>query len=185
MAFLTRKEYGELKGWSKQHISKLILNNRLVLNEAELIDVDASEQFLAMTRDPSKVGVTARHTQDKQRPASVPVQVSHLAAQPAIPDYQRSRARREHAQAEQIESQVRKENGSLVEADVVDKAAFEAGRMLRDLLLGMPPQIAPELVAMTDPWDIEKHLTAAIRRTLEDAERMSASDLSRALTTKS
>jgi hypothetical protein len=188
MAFLTRKEYGELKGWSKQHISKLILNNRLVLDEAGLIDVDASEQFLAMTRDPSKVGVTARHAQNKQRtavPHPVPVQQPVAIAQPAIPDYQRSRARREHAQAEQIESQVRKENGSLVEADVVDKAAFEAGRMLRDLLLGMPPQIAPELVAMTDSWDIEKHLTAAIRRTLEDAERMSASDLSRALTTKS
>lgn len=188
MTFLTRKEYGELKGWSKQHISKLILNNRLVLDEAGRIDVDASEQFLAMTRDPSKVGVSVRHANDKQRttlvtpvPSLSPTQLS----QPVIPDYQRSRARREHAQAEQIESQVRKENGSLVEAEVVDKAAFEAGRMLRDLLLGMPPQIASELVAMTDPWEIEKHLTAAIRRTLEDAERMSASDLSRALSIKS
>lgn len=191
MMFLTRKEYGELKGWSKQHISKLIINHRLVLNEAGLIDVEASDQFLAMTRDPSKVGVTARHTQDKQpkTPTSpalpVPVQQSAQVPIPAIPDYQHSRARRENAQADQVETQVRKENGSLVEVDVVDKAAFEAGRMLRDLLLGMPSQIAPELVALTDPWDIEKHLTAAIRSTLEDAERMSASDLSRALSTKS
>ncbi|WP_122429376.1 terminase small subunit [Pseudomonas viridiflava] len=188
MAFLTRKEYGELKGWSKQHISKLILNNRLVLNENELIDVDASEQFLAMTRDPSKAGVSARHADDKLRMEQVaPLIIPQAAvpAQPVIPDYQRSRARREHAQAEQIETQVRKENGALVESAVVDKAAFEAGRMLRDLLLGMPPQIASELVAMTDPWEIEKHLTAAIRRTLEDAQRMAASDLSRALSTKS
>lgn len=180
MAFLTRKEYGELKGWSKQHISKLIQNDRLVLNEAGLVDVDASEQFLAMTRDPSKGGVSARHAQVKQTnaPSIAPANPSL----PSIPDYQRSRARREHAQAEQIEAQVRKENGTLVEASVVDKAAFEAGRMLRDLLLGLPPQIASELVAMTDPWDIEQHLTASIRRTLEDAERMSISDLSRALT---
>ena len=184
MAFLTRKEYGELKGWSKQHISKLIQNDRLVLNEAGLVDVDASEQFLAMTRDPSKVGVSARHAQDKQvsAPTIAPVHPAANASLPSIPDYQRSRARREHAQAEQIEAQVRKENGSLVEASVVDKAAFEAGRMLRDLLLGLPPQIASELVAMTDPWEIEKHLTTSIRRTLEDAERMSISDLSRALT---
>ena len=188
MAFLTRKEYGELKGWSKQHISKLIQNDRLVLNEAGRVDVDASEQFLAMTRDPSKAGVSARHAQDKQgsapatAPATAPVHPPTNASLPSIPDYQRSRARREHAQAEQIEAQVRKENGSLVEASIVDKAAFEAGRMLRDLLLGLPPQIASELVAMTDPWDIEKHLTASIRRTLEDAERMSLSDLSRALT---
>lgn len=122
MAFLTRKEYGELKGWSKQHISKLIQNDRLVLNEAGLVDVDASEQFLAMTRDPSKVGVSARHAQDKQAsaPAFARVHPPANASLPSIPDYQRSRARREHAQAEQIEAQVRKENGSLVEASVVD-----------------------------------------------------------------
>lgn len=65
MAFLTRKEYGELKGWSKQYISKLILNNRLVLDEAGRIDVEASEQNLETTRDPSKAGVSARHQQER------------------------------------------------------------------------------------------------------------------------
>lgn len=35
---------------------------------------------------------------------------------------------------------------------------------------------------MTDPWQIEKHLTAAIRRSLEDAERLSSADLEHALT---
>ena len=178
MTLLTRKEYGELKGWSKQHISKLIQNDRLVLNETGLVDVDASEHFLAMTRDPSKAGVSARHTQNKQivPPIAQPPANTSL---PSIPDYQRSRARREHAQAEQVESQVRKENGALVEASLVDKAAFETGRMLRDMLLGLPPQIASDFVTMTDPWEIEKHLTALLRRTLEDAERMAKENLAR------
>ena len=47
----------------------------------------------------------------------------------------------------------------------------------------MPPQLAPELAVMTDPWKIEKHLTAAIRRSLEDAERLSSADLEHALAT--
>jgi hypothetical protein len=35
---------------------------------------------------------------------------------------------------------------------------------------------------MTDPWLIEKHLTATFRRTLEEAERLSSADLEHALT---
>nr|BFE89982.1 hypothetical protein GCM10020185_05180 [Pseudomonas brassicacearum subsp. brassicacearum] len=61
--------------------------------------------------------------------------------------------------------------------------AYNAGRLLRDQLFGMPPQLAPELAVMTDPWEIEKHLTAALRRTLEDAERLSSADLEHALNT--
>jgi hypothetical protein len=36
---------------------------------------------------------------------------------------------------------------------------------------------------MADPWQIEKLLTAAIRRSLEDAERLSSADLEHDLTT--
>ena len=53
--------------------------------------------------------------------------------------------------------------------------------MLRDLLMGLPKQISPELAALSDPWEVERHLTACLRRVLEDAERVSASDLENAL----
>lgn len=69
-----------------------------------------------------------------------------------------------------------------MERVAVETGAYNAGRLLRDQLLGMPPQLAPELAVMTDPWQIEKHLTAAIRRSLEDAERLSSADLEHALT---
>ncbi|PWK44802.1 hypothetical protein C7534_102361 [Pseudomonas sp. OV226] len=38
MAFVTRKEYCELKGWSRQYVGKLVKSQRLVLNAAEQID---------------------------------------------------------------------------------------------------------------------------------------------------
>ena len=75
--------------------------------------------------------------------------------------------------------------GSQVELEAVKTCAFNAGRLVRDQLLGMPPQLAPELAAMTDPWEIERRLTAAIRASLEDAERMSSADLVLALNHKS
>lgn len=72
-----------------------------------------------------------------------------------------------------------------MELEAVKTAAFNAGRLLRDQLLGMPPQLAPELASITDPWEIERRLTAAIRASLEDAERMSSADLIQALNNKS
>ena len=83
-----------------------------------------------------------------------------------------------------VEADFYKNQGTLVELSAVDTAAYNAGRLIRDLLLGVPTQIAPELAAMTDPWHIEKHLLAAIRRALEDAERMSSTDLQHALSMK-
>jgi hypothetical protein len=76
-----------------------------------------------------------------------------------------------------------KAQGSMVEIVAVQSGAYNAGRMLRDTLLGMPPQLAPELAAMTDPWEIERRLTAALRTRLEEASRMSAEDFGHTLET--
>jgi hypothetical protein len=54
--------------------------------------------------------------------------------------------------------------------------------MLRDLIFGLSPQLAAELAAMTDPWQIEKHLTGTFRRVFTDASRMNAADLEQAMT---
>jgi len=70
----------------------------------------------------------------------------------------------------------------LVERKAVEDAAYNAGRLLRDLLLGMAPQLAPELASLSDPWQIEKRLASALRQTLEDAERLSVADLEQAIT---
>ena len=102
-----------------------------------------------------------------------------------LPDFQKARAHREYYLAQLAEAEFHKVQGSQVELEAVKTGAFSAGRLLRDQLLGMPPQLAPELAAMTDPWEIERRLTAAIRASLEDAERMSSADLVHALNNKS
>ncbi|MNF61794.1 hypothetical protein D3C84_434560 [compost metagenome] len=92
------------------------------------------------------------------------------------PDFQKARARREHFLSILAENEARKSNGQLVE-----QAAFATGRMLRDLLLGLPKQISAELAAISDPWELERQLTAGLRRVLEDAQRLSAADLEHAI----
>lgn len=194
--YLSKSAFAARLGRSPSYITWLKDNNRLVLSpNGKQVDVHATEALIRNTADPSKTAVAERHQQDRiQRDVysqlSSQAEPTSTAAPPLtitpagqLPDLQKARALREHNLAQLAEIELHKAKGSLVALSAVQSGAYNAGRMLRDQLLGMPPQLAPELASMTNPWEIEKHLTAAIRRSLEDAERMSSADLEHALTT--
>jgi len=193
--FLSKSAFAARLGRAPSYITWLKNNNRLVLtDDGKLVDVLASEALIRDTADPSKAAVADRHQQERiQRDVygqlSTSAEPTSTAAPPPaitpagqLPDFQKARALREHNLAQLAEIELHKAKGSLVVMKAVETGAYNAGRLLRDQLLGMPPQLAPELAAMTDPWEIEKHLTAALRRSLEDAERLSSADLEHDLT---
>lgn len=196
MTALTKAEFATRQGWSKPYVSKLAKTGRLVMTADGLVDVEATDRRLSSTSDPSKANMAARHERERiqrkpegqppARPieygASPPVSPQEPLPVEGIPDFQESRAYREFFESRLTESEFHKDRGAHVELEAVKMAAYTTGRTLRDLLLGMAPQLAPELAAMSDHWQIEKHLTAALRRVLEDAERMSSADLIHALT---
>lgn len=178
MTVMTKAAFADSRGWSRPYVSKLVSQGRLVLTEdGKKVDVEASLARLGETADPSKTGVADRHHQDRLEKGVY----AHIAAtaapspepprEVAGPDYQKARARREHALALLAEDEHLKTRGLLVDRSLVDSAAFTAARALRDLLMGIPPKLAGELVTLTDPWEIERRLTLALRRALEDADR--------------
>ncbi|TFY95917.1 terminase small subunit [Pseudomonas nabeulensis] len=192
--YLSKSAFAVRIGRTPSYITWLKGNNRLVLSpDGKKVDVLATEALILETADPSKAAVAARHQQDRiQR--DVYSQLSPLVeptntAAPQQPltakghDFQKARAMREHNLAQLAEIELHKAQGSLVARDAVELGAYNAGRHLRDQLFGLLPQLSHKLAAMTDPWDIEKHLTATLRKSLEEAERMSSSDLERAMTT--
>jgi hypothetical protein len=169
-------------------------NNRLVLSpNGRQVDVHATEALIRDTADPSKTAVADRHQKDRiQRDVysqlSTLVEPTPTAAPPQLtscddkqPDFHKSRALREQSLAGLSAIELRTKQGSLVERTAVEVSAYNAGRLLRDQLLRLSSQLSSEFAAMTDPWEIERHLTAELRRTLEDAERLSAADLDKAI----
>ena len=192
--FLSKSAFAVRIGRTPSYITWLKGNNRLVLSpDGKQVDVLATEALILETADPSKAAVAARHQQDRiQRDVysqlSPQVEPTNTAApqQPITAkghDFQKARAMREHNLAQLAEIELHKAQGSLVARDAVELGAYNAGRHLRDQLFGLVPQLSHKLAVMTDPWDIEKHLTATLRKSLEEAERMSSSDLERAMTT--
>ena len=193
--YLSKSAFAARIGRAPSYITWLKNNNRLVLSpDGKLVDVQASEALIRDTADPSKTAVADRHHQDRlQRDVysqlSSQVEPTSTAAPPLaitpagqLPDFQKARALREHNMAKLAEIELGKAQGSLVSKEAVETGAYNAGRLLRDQLFGPLPQLSHDLAAMTDPWLIEKHLTATFRRTLEEAERLSSADLEHAMT---
>jgi hypothetical protein len=180
MTLMTKAEYADRRGWSRAYVSKLVKQNRLVITPDGKVDAEASDELLAASADPSKTGVADRHHQERLDKGVYSHIAPSAAPSPALPapgvvavgpDYQKARARREFALALLAEDEHRKVRNELVERVQVDTAAFTTARVLRDLLMGIPPKIAGELVTLTDVWEIERRLTQAFRRALEDADR--------------
>lgn len=194
MTVISKTEFAARRGWAKSYVSKLASQDRLVLTEDGKVELEATEALLDKTSDPSKAAVADRHHHDRlQRDVysqlSPLVEPTPTAAPPQLyggdgkqPDFQKARALREYNMARLAEMERLKVEGSLVLKEAVETGAYDAGRLLRDQLFGPLPQLSHDLAAMTDPWLIEKHLTATFRRTLEEAERISSADLEHAMT---
>ncbi|MFV2946436.1 terminase small subunit [Pseudomonas japonica] len=191
MTYLSKSEFAARRGWSKSYVSKLASQDRLVLTADGKVDVEATEALLAQSADPSKAAVAARHEEGRvERDVrthlhpGVDAPTPQSAPQPSKgPDFQKARAHREHYLAQLAEAEFHKVQGNLVERKAVEDAAFTAGRVLRDLVFGLAPQLAAELSGISDPWTIEKHLTRAFRQVFDDAAKMNNADLEQAMTT--
>lgn len=191
MTYLTKSEFAARHGWSKSYVSKLAKQDRLVLTVDGKVDVEATELLLAESADPSKAAVAARHEENRvERDVRSQLQpgvgpTSMLQPDPTsggAHNFQKAKAHREFYLAQLAEAEFKKVQGNLVERKSVEDAAYAAGRMLRDQFFGLAPQLAAELVGMSDPWDIEKHLTSAFRRVFTEVSKMSDADLNQAIT---
>ena len=184
--YLSRSRFAERQGWSPSYVTKLGQQGRLVLSpDGKLVDVVATLARLVRTTDPGKDGVRQHHAAARaERDVGKHVRPDapeEGAGFDADPKYWTNKARREGALAELAELDLAKKRGELVERARVEAAANGAGRMLRDAMLGLPTQLAPELASLTDAFQIEIRMRDAIRRIFADLTKMSADDFTKAM----
>lgn len=68
----------------------------------------------------------------------------------------------------------RKKSGELLEASEVSRDIYEAGTIIKTTLLSIPSRLAPRIVEMDDPREIEAYLTEEFTRALEALSKMMA-----------
>ena len=186
--YLTKSKFAAHQGWSPSYVTKLRDQGRLVMDaEKKLVDVPATLACLRRTADPGKECVRQHHAAARTE-KHVGAHVRHDApasdegpANGSDPKYWDKKTRREGALAELAELELAKRRGELVDRERVEAMAFSVGRMLRDAVLGLPTQLAPELSTMTDSFQIEVKLREALRQVFADTAKMTADDLTRAM----
>lgn len=174
---LTRAEFAKSVGRSKAWVTKMGHAERLVLApDGNLVDIEATLARLEAT------GTLGFDAPRRRRPEAAQKSAKSADKQAsASPTYWTNKSHREGAMAELAVLEVSKRRGELVEAERVRHAAFAVGRLLRDSILALPAQLAPELAVVSDQFAIEQRLRQALRRILDDLAKMSNDDLARAL----
>jgi hypothetical protein len=187
--YLSKSQFAAQQGWSASYVTKLKDQQRLVLSEdGKLVDVAATLAILNRTRDPGKESVREHHAAGRTeknvsaltRP-DAPTDDDPETRSSANPRYWDAKTSRESTLDQLAKLELSKKKGDLVERERVEAMAFASGRMLRDSVLGLPTQLAPELAAMTDPFQIEIRLRDALRQVFADTAKMTVDDLDKAM----
>lgn len=158
-AYARHREALGLPGSSREAVRKAVDEGRISTIDGKIDPVVADIQWAQNTRarfSPEAVKTTAVDIapgQDLVDQASTSTPPAQAAAASPVPSpapesgYSAARTRREVAEAEQAEIELRRVRGDLVEREGVDRAGFEIGRDLRDTMDSAVNSLAAELAA--------------------------------------
>lgn len=137
-------------------------------------DIEAAKRWRSANVRP-RVKAMPAMTDNRQSAAATPA--GGPTDEASRSDYFQAKTRREIAEAAKAEMEMKKMSGALVERDLVELASYEAGRLLRDMVLSVPSKSAAELAALTSPQEVEAHLRESLRRVLAELSRLTRTGL--------
>ena len=89
-----------------------------------------------------------------------------------------AKAKKESYQAHIAELEYLERKGKLVNADGVERAAFQFGRILQKNLVDVfPSRVSMEIAGMTDPWEIEKFIREKMRIELASVSKLKPEEI--------
>jgi hypothetical protein len=154
----SRKERN-LPGGSREAVGKAVEEGRITVDKDGLIDPEVADiQWAKNTR--ARLSPQAASSQDGAAdlvsqaatpaagPSTTPAPTSAPAAPAPDTGYTAARARREIAEAEQAEIELKKVRGELVSWADVQRGGFEVGRELRDAMESSVNALAAELATV-------------------------------------
>lgn len=154
---ISQAAYARHRGCSSAYIAKLKKQGKLVLCPDGSVNQKASDDLLARLQNPAAHAQTeaaskARSGGLKKKPGPKP-----------DADLVNYRLRQEKAKAEKLEMELAKARGELLDRKAVIQAGADAGRTLRDTILGLPAKLAPVLAVEDDPSKVQ----AVLKKELE------------------
>jgi hypothetical protein len=165
--FITFADLAKLKSVSRSAVAqkkqKGILKDAIVkVGNREMLNKDLALELWDKNTDPAR-GVISVATPTKQE---LKKKVETLPDD-AIPDFNVSRARKEHYLSELAKIQVAQQKKELMPVTEIKKTSFQLGRSIRESMANLADRLSNEIAGETDPQAIHKLLTEEHRAALE------------------
>ena len=148
-----RKRTGILEGAIVKHNGKTLLNKDLAMELWDKNTAPVLNQIPAITKKELKK------------------QIDEMPAD-EIPDFNVSRARKEHWNASLAKLQVQQQKKELIPVTDIKKSSFELGRAIRESLSNIADRLAPQCAGETDSQVIHRLLTEEHRNALEEIAKI-------------
>ncbi len=163
---ITFAELAKLRNVSKAAVSKKkktgVLDAAIVNHNGRyLVNKEMAMDLWDKNTDPAR-GIVPMPTKEqlKKKVDALP--------DDAIPEYNVSRARKEHYLSELAKIQVAQQKKDLIAASEVKKSSFQMGRSIRESLANLADRLAHQVAGETDAQAIHKLLTEEHRAALEE-----------------
>lgn len=164
---VTKAEYARHRGIRKPSVTKLITQDKILVTPEGLIDQELSDLLLdnfSQTRSAPK-----ESTQSNIGSGPVATARKNLIERlESTGTYAEKRALLTGYKAELAKLELERAKGKLVDADTVEKAAFDCARKVRDGILSIPIRIAAILAAESSEQKVREYLTAELTQALEE-----------------
>jgi len=174
---LSIRAYARLRGVSHVAVLKAVKAGRITLTEGKIDSAVVDQQWKANTNPGQSQAVASKAsavTLEAVKAAAgggegrPPGGQSGANGAAVGPVYAVQRAIREGYMARLARIEYELKSGKLVEADKVRVKAFNAARRAREMLLGLPDRLSPQLAGETNSFEIHRILTEELRRICTD-----------------
>jgi phage terminase Nu1 subunit (DNA packaging protein) len=149
-------EWARTQGFSQQHVSNLVKQGHVVL-ENGLVNTEQAEAALAAMRNPIKT-LNRKHSNQGGDNLS-PSNLSTVLL--------KTRIKNEVERGKMLEIEAKVKTGQYVDAKDVEKQAFQVARTVRDSLQNIPDRVSSLLASISDANQIYEILSKEIRIALE------------------
>ncbi|MEN6533804.1 MAG: hypothetical protein ABFD89_09095 [Bryobacteraceae bacterium] len=151
------REYARYRGVSHTAVRKAIASQRIKLREDGTIDFErANGEWKRNTAAPPLAAIPEAKPVHARRRVQALVESEGESLSEA-------RTRRERAEADLAELKARRAAGEVIEAEQARKTFAQIGRIYAAGREGMPKQLAPKLIGLTDLTEIEAILRSELR----------------------
>lgn len=180
--YLTQSDFAKSIGKTRQYITKLKKEGKIVFNADNLVDVSKTNALLKKMSDPT------RNKNKSNKNIDIPEDVKGNLTDEEINDilenedpsnFNQSKSRKEYFLSKIAELNFLKESGKLIETELVELQYFNISRQLRDQIFNIKYRISSQLSIMTDVNEISNLLEKEFRLAFSESEKYIQEELNK------